>query len=157
MLRAFGEDNPAYVHGRTRSRVYQVWKNMKQRCFNKRNPQYKDYGARGISVHKRWLSFATFVSDVGEPPSGYTLERINNDRGYEPKNVKWAPPMEQQNNRRSNVTLRHPITGCRRTLAQWARFYGVKAHAFGKFYRRRKNMGDKVLLEVEKSTALMRM
>lgn len=94
------------------------------RCGNPNGPAYHRYGGRGITVCERWRSFANFRADMGSRPTPqHTIERIDNDRGYEPSNCRWATRREQQNNMRRNryVTLR----GERMTVAQAARAVGV--------------------------------
>jgi hypothetical protein len=74
---------------------------MNGRCTNPNNPRYEYYGGRGIAVCDRWRgSFENFLADVGERPPGLTLERIDNNKGYEPGNVKWASWAEQALNKR---------------------------------------------------------
>lgn len=80
---------------------------MRQRCLNKNNPAYPNYGGRGIKICERWLeSFENFRADVGEPPSqNHSLDRIDNEKGYEPGNVRWAEDFIQVRNRRVSVYL----------------------------------------------------
>lgn len=93
------------THGRDGSRVHESWKAMVQRCENPNNPGYPKYGGIGIRVCERWLSFENFLADMGERPEGTSLDRIDNNLGYEPSNCRWATPSEQSRNRRYALTL----------------------------------------------------
>lgn len=114
-------------HGMYRTRVYRQWHQMIQRCYNPNNSRYQRYGGRGITVCDRWrLSFDAFYADMGDPPEGTSIDRIDNARGYEPGNCRWATPQEQANNRYTNVLIEHD--GVSRTIAEWARHLGLPYH-----------------------------
>jgi hypothetical protein len=85
---------------KSKTRTYVAWTNMKARCL--RHPRYT---SRSIFVCDRWLKFSAFLEDMGECPEGKTLERINNDGGYEPGNCKWATHAEQMRNTSRNIMI----------------------------------------------------
>lgn len=103
-------------HGHTRygkqSKVYQRWISMNQRCNDPKDKSYKYYGGRDkspIKVCYRWSNknpkgFQNFYDDVGDAPEGKSLDRTNNNKGYNPNNWRWATPKEQANNVRSNLS-----------------------------------------------------
>jgi hypothetical protein len=114
------------VHGNAHTREYKIYKGMIQRCENPRNPNYKDYGRRGIFICSRWReSFETFLADVGLAPSTrHTIDRFPDPDGpYSPDNTRWATPKEQANNRRRCIVLEY--AGERHTVAEWAEIKGV--------------------------------
>lgn len=92
------------VGGKT-SRTYNSWMTMSNRCRCANYPGYKDYGGRGIKVCKRWGKFENFLEDMGERPSGKSLDRINNNKGYSKNNCQWATDKEQARNSRHNNNI----------------------------------------------------
>ena len=89
-------------HGMSKTPEYQAWCSMKKRCLDPRHPAYRNYGARGVGVHKPWIdNFASFLVEVGMRPEGrYSLDRRDNSKGYEPGNVRWSDSSTQNRNRR---------------------------------------------------------
>ncbi len=85
---------------------YAAWSRMIDRCENPKNPGFQNYGGRGIVVCKRWrISFESFLADVGpRPTSSHSLDRLDTNLGYGPKNCRWATKAEQSaNTRRSKL------------------------------------------------------
>lgn len=91
---------------RDESSEYRSWRAMKGRCHDPNNIGYANYGGRGITVCEEWRhNFAAFLAHIGPKPTpGHTVDRIDNDRGYEPGNVRWATWSEQMKNRRPRVS-----------------------------------------------------
>lgn len=109
--------------GKTRPE-YNVWMKMRGRCNNPRDLHYGDYGGRGIRVCERWDTYENFIADMGPRPSdAHSLDRIENNRGYEPANCRWATQKQQQRNRRSNRWF--VVDGIRATLAEHCERTGV--------------------------------
>ena len=117
------ERNTKHGLTRTHPRSYRTWKDMRARCNNPSNADYRNYGARGIAVCERWGDFANFVSDMGERPSGCTIDRINVSKGYEPGNCRWATSIEQARNKRNNRMI--VLDGVEKTLQEWCNQFGI--------------------------------
>lgn len=84
------------------SREYISWRQMKQRCYNPVYAPYKHYGGRGITVCEEWRNdFSQFLKDMGPRPENTSIDRIDNDKGYSPKNCQWASRSDQNKNRRA--------------------------------------------------------
>ena len=109
------------THGKEGSSVYNIWAGMKQRCQNPKYHGYANYGGRGIKVCERWQTFELFYADMGDPPRGTSLGRMNNDGNYEPSNCQWERPKQQARNKR-NTTLVDGVS-----VAQLAEEHGVPA------------------------------
>jgi hypothetical protein len=125
----------AVVEGRGQASIYKIWANIKQRCTNVDNPRYKDYGGRGITMCERWLnSFEEFYADVGDRPDGLTLDRIDNDKGYEPNNVRWVSRAD--NNRNSRRCVMVEVNGEAKPINVWCREFGIP---YVTFKQRRRN------------------
>jgi len=108
-------------HGLSSSRVFHSWCAMRQRCYYPKHKDFHSYGGRGITVCPQWReSFEVFLSDMGQPPVGYTLDRIDTDGNYCPENCQWADAKTQANSQKKThkILLRGEILSlseaCRR-------------------------------------------
>lgn len=115
--------------------TYKSWQAMRTRCLNENSSQYHRYGGRGISICKEWDDFTVFFRDMGERPTGTTLDRIDSNKGYSPDNCRWSTMKIQENNKRNNVLL--TFNGKTQTVAQWADETGIGYQTI----RARINMG----------------
>lgn len=107
-------------HGRTHTPTYFSWRSMNRRCYDLKDQAYARYGGKGIEVCPQWRnSFTQFAKDMGERPPGRTLDRKDNDKGYEPGNCRWATTLEQHENRR--VVRRYEG----KTIREWAAHFGL--------------------------------
>ena len=102
---------------------------MHNRCYNKNDKMYHRYGGRGIKVCKRWRKFENFAKDMGEKPKGMSIDRVDNNGNYDPKNCVWATPA-QQNRNRCNVR-RYNVNGEILTIREASEKYNIE------FYRLR--------------------
>lgn len=113
-----------FKHGHKRkigaTKLYRLHHNIVQRCERPSCTAYKDYGGRGIRLHAPWRDFATFEKEIPKCPGPqYTLDRIDNSKGYFPGNIKWATRTEQANNKRNNKMITH--NGKTQSLAMWCK------------------------------------
>ena len=104
---------------------YGTWVKMIVRCENPKDKAYPHYGGRGIAVCERWRnSFAAFLSDMGRRPGpGYSIDRIKNERGYEPGNCQWVMGPAQNRNKRNSRRITY--AGLTLSLGEWSERTGV--------------------------------
>lgn len=115
-------------HGMVKSPEYRIWKGIKYRCFNSRAREFKWYGGRGITMFAAWKdSFVEFFNYVGKRPSPrHEIDRFpNNDGNYEPGNVRWALPIQQQRNTSANHLVN--VGGRMLCASEAAEIVGIKA------------------------------
>lgn len=115
--------------------LYTTWRMMNTRCYDTRHKAYHRYGGRGIEVCEMWRwdnpsGFVNFLKDVGERPVGTTLDKIDNNKGYFPDNVKWATKKEQQNNLGVGMRNTTGVLGVTEVMGR----YQVTAHLNGVAY-----------------------
>ena len=135
----------------SRTPEYLAWNSMRHRCHNPRRKDFANYGGRGIVVCEKWREdFSAFLKDVGKRPSRkHTLDRIRNDKNYEPGNVRWATRKDQARNRRSNRLLSY--NGERLTITEWAERAGVSRETFHFRLERGWSMAKAVTTPLQKS------
>ena len=108
------------THGMSKTRFHEIWCGMIDRCNNKNNQAYHNYGGRGIKVCKKWLVFDNFKNDMlSTYKKGLTLDRINNNKGYGSSNCRWATQKQQLRNTRRNRTYRG------KCMTEWAELVGI--------------------------------
>lgn len=116
------------VHGASRTRLYNTWRGMRERCENPAHKSYSDYGGRGISVCVEWKDFTVFQKWALSSgyKDGLSIDRIDSDGNYEPPNCRWADKQQQSRNRRSN----HLITykGQTKTVTEWAEQFHINRY-----------------------------
>jgi len=123
-------------HGKSDSRAYHSWSGAKGRCYNRLAAKWKDYGGRGITMCRRWRdNSAAFLADMGDPPEGRSLDRIDVNGHYScgkcddcaarglAANCRWATPKEQARNTRFNVVV--GAHGSSATIAEWSERTGI--------------------------------
>ena len=113
------------THGKSKTRIYKLWISMKTRCNTKSDSNYKKYGAKGITVCDEWkIDFVSFYRWAYN--NGYddtlSIERLDNNLGYEPSNCKWIPQRDQSLNR--SICRKITINGVTKLQKEWARDIG---------------------------------
>lgn len=124
-LSRFGGGN-RMRNGEHKTELYKIWQGMRDRCGNPNNKKYRLYGGKGISVCERWNDFRMFAIDMGDRPFGFSIDRINGDKGYSPENCRWATAIVQANNTSANKII--SANGQSMTLSEWSRRTNIKAN-----------------------------
>ena len=120
---------------------YKAWSHMKERCQNKKNKRYYDWGGRGIKVCERWQTFDLFFEDMGKKPSPkHSLERNDNEGNYEPSNCSWEIRRVQDRNKRNNHWIEYPTKGLRMILQDWAEYMNVNRKRLEQMVKRGRNI-----------------
>ncbi len=112
------------THGMSGTPAWHSWQAMRSRCLNPTDKDYRNYGARGITVCDIWSDFSVFLRDMGERPAGTTIDRIDVNGNYEPGNCRWATPAQQGRNTRVNVQV--TFNGKTQCVAEWAEEVGLE-------------------------------
>lgn len=102
------------------------WRAMHNRCTNANQPNFKFYGARGVTVCERWRHFKNFLEDMGPRPPGCTLDRVDPNRGYDPSNCRWATSEEQHANQQNLCLV--TFNGKTQSIRRWAAEVGLPYH-----------------------------
>lgn len=116
-----------YKHGLTHTKIYSVLCRMKERCYNIKSKDYKNYGLRGIIICDEWLkspqSFFDWAISNGYKEN-LTIDRIDVNGNYEPNNCRWITKKQQNNNRRTNKFITY--NNETHTLAEWSEIVNIK-------------------------------
>ena len=111
-------------HGLSKTTMYYRYNQMIHRCYILNNPEYKNYGGRGIKVCDRWKDINNFIDDMYSLYiPGLDLDRINNDGDYEPSNCRWVTRKVNCNNRRDSIFIEY--NGYKKTISEWADYLNI--------------------------------
>lgn len=115
------------THGKTHTRLYSIYRKIKQRCYNTNDKAYTNYGGRGINICNEWcddfMAFYTWSMSHGYDDK-LTIDRIDNNKGYSPNNCRWVDRITQNNNTRRNVHITY--NGKTQTISQWSEELNIK-------------------------------
>lgn len=134
----------AYING-VREKLHRVWDAMIQRCTNPNTSGYKYYGGRGIKVCDDWFDYQKFYRDMGDPPKGMQIDRIDNNGNYTKSNCRWATAKTNQRNKRDNHKIKYK--GKELCLEEWAEVTGQKANTILTRLRRGWSVGEALGLD----------
>lgn len=136
--------NVRTTHACSRHPLYIIWEQMRSRCLNKRHRDYPLYGGRGIRIATEFSNAGYFISyletTLGPRPVNTTLDRIDNNKGYEPGNLRWATATEQAYNRRNTVRYIHE--GRLLTIKEIANEAGVNYEILSNRIRKKRHRGQ---------------
>lgn len=136
-----------HMHG---TPEYRAWRGLKYRCLNPNSGSYSRYGGRGITVCQEWAdSFEAFYRDMGQRPPGTSIDRIDNQRGYEPGNCRWATPVQQTRNR--ELVIWFERNGVRKRLIEWCEELGINYYtAYGRIFKRGMSFEEAITRPIRK-------
>src|SRR5699024_7354378 len=124
------------IHGKWDHKIYAVWRDMKQRCLNPNNQQFDNYGGRGIEIYEDWMVAKHFIEWAKNNgyKDGLSIDRIDVNGNYEPRNCRWVSMSVQRNNKGTNRVIEYD--GKRKTIKEWSRKTGVNHETI------RRRLGD---------------
>ena len=133
-------------HHATKTKTYNAWKVMRQRCRDANATGHERYVDRGICVCERWHDYSNFLADMGPRPfPGASIDRVNNDGPYSPENCRWSTPSQQARNKSNNHFLE--MNGETKILSDWAAQFGINVSTLG---FRLKRCGNDLALALQK-------
>lgn len=140
----------ARKHGKRYSKAYTTWLNMRQRCSNPKNKTWSSYGGKGIRVCEQWNSFEGFYADMGDPPPGKSLDRIDVNGDYSKDNCRWATRKQQARNKSDNRIIE--FNGKAQTLVEWAEEIQIDYYSLHSRIKRGWSIEDALTRPVSGST-----
>jgi len=142
------------THGMSGTKIYRVYTTMKERCSNPNCAKFPMYGGRGITVCSRWRdSFENFYADMGDAPEGYSIDRIDNSKGYSPDNCRWASRITQANNTRTN--RKYSYNGITLSVSEWSRKTGIDRVTISQRIKRGWSIESALTTEVKEKKCLI--